>query len=148
MGSLLDQVEPAFLAWYVLTDLALCLRTVDDRTPDEGASLLEVRLELTLALYTDRRALSAALAEGPLGPERPSTQVWELTELAANLRLAKKSFGSERTAPEARARVTRSRTAALDSPAGASGRNSTGGSRGTSTCRSMRSSKGPEIRPR
>ena len=48
----------------------------------------------------------------------------------------------------ARAVSTRARTVALHSPLGASGRRSEGGSRGTSICRSMRSSSGPEIRPR
>ena len=47
-----------------------------------------------------------------------------------------------------RADSTRARTTSLGSPVGPSVRSRLGGSRGTSTCRSMRSSKGPEMRAR
>ena len=45
-------------------------------------------------------------------------------------------------------KLARACTAAVPSPSGASGRSSCGGRRGTCTCRSMRSSKGPDSRLR
>ena len=86
----LDPVEPPWLAWYVLTDLSVCLRTTDDWSADgrgaqAGVAVLEIRLGLSGVVYSDRESLLILLREGALGREKPPLQAWVLTELASGL---------------------------------------------------------------
>ncbi|NIJ69287.1 hypothetical protein FHY09_001729 [Xanthomonas sp. 60] len=67
---------------------------------------------------------------------------------ARNALLSRCALSVPRCKCRSRAAITRARTASLRSPSGVLSRSSSGYSRGTVTCRSIRSSNGPDTRPR